>query len=358
MKQKKTIPINLRGIERADNDITIKDGACDEIINMRLKDGAWRPLGGKIEFNNFSYISGYENFYNIYSHSILAANMYVAVSGQNIVLIDSSDSISPITYETISDIETEFEIQIEIKGDFTIESDSAWLVPSILSGSGYGSSVTITVDPSITSDRSGIITITGDNGVYECNVDQAGLTLTASTPVNVDYYEQDEVIDVTILPSDSDFTSVENPASDLVTSLSDDQGANEVTASLAENPAGSQRSGTVRISHDDFPSIYQDVVINQEAAPFTIVCDPVTLLWLAAETDKKSSSVDIVPDTTFAVNVTGDTDKFDVTLNQLTNLISVQPLQVNISGDVYQINIEVTASGYVSDNIACSQAAI
>lgn len=356
MKQIKNKVINLKGIERNANDINAIDGACDEIINLRFKDGSWRPLGSKVEVNNFTPIEGYESFTNIYRHNILPEDHFIAKDGDTIILIAATEGVNPESKDMeASQSEENFIISIYVRGEFTIEKDQSWISLSKESGEG-ADSVTVTIDASSTANRNGSVTVTGDSGVYVCNITQEGIILTATTPVNVDYHQQDEVLDITILPSDADFTSTENPASDLVTSLSDDQGTNQVTASLAENPAGSPRSGTVRITHDDFPSVYQDVVINQEAAPFTIVCTPDSFLWAYDDNHvTKDSNVDIVPDATFAVNVTGDTTKFSILLNQTTNVIEITNLEVNTSGSSYQINIEVTSSGYTPDDITCTQ---
>jgi len=46
--------LQLEGVQRNAPNNTVKDGACQEIINARFKDGAWRPIGSKKKKFNFS----------------------------------------------------------------------------------------------------------------------------------------------------------------------------------------------------------------------------------------------------------------------------------------------------------------
>lgn len=50
-----TKTIQLEGIRRNDPDNIVVDGACQEIINARFRDGAWRPIGSKKTKFNFAH---------------------------------------------------------------------------------------------------------------------------------------------------------------------------------------------------------------------------------------------------------------------------------------------------------------
>lgn len=65
-------PITIAGIVRATKDSVARDGECDELINLRLKNGSWRPVGTPKDFPGFDTLSGsYDRLYihtNSYRH--------------------------------------------------------------------------------------------------------------------------------------------------------------------------------------------------------------------------------------------------------------------------------------------------
>jgi hypothetical protein len=356
MKEKKTTSINLRGIERAISDTNVPDGAGEEIINLRLKDGAWRPLGGKVLVNTFTPITGYEDFTNIYKHSILPENLYIAKYNNDIIIVDAGDSIRPLTYNPISDEITTFDIQIYIKGSYTIESDVAWMTPAEEEGSGYGS-VTITVGPSITTERTGKITVTGPNGAYDCDVTQGGINIVATSPALGERLAGDVVIDITeILPVGATFTSVELVDESWITNLVDDQGADTVTATLTENITGSDRSATIRITLDDYPSVYVDVTLTQTNT-LAIVATPDSFSWLWSVTTPKVSSIFIDPDDTIVLDIDDERDAFNVIIDQGLNTVTIKPVGTN-PGSIdnnMTIIVDGLTNTYVPDIITCVQ---
>ena len=235
----------------------------------------------------------------------------------------------------------------------------AWLTPSELNGSGLGS-ITITIGPSITSDRSGKITVTGDNGVYECDVDQLGIILTADTPVEATKLAQDVVIDITsILPVGSTFSSAESPDVAWITNLVDDQGSDTVTATLTENISGSQRTATIRITHVEFPTIYTDIVITQSEKELSVLSD--TSDWTGLEigiTHVIPFTAD--PDTTIYAHKSGDTSRFTVVVDNVLDQVEITTVFENYGPD-WVCLVELTdnatpgVSSYPPASILCTQ---
>ena len=69
--------IDIKGIERNANDINVIDGTSDEIINLRFKDGAWRPVGEKTITS--LHLPNLSNTSTIYHHPVNSENIIYSV---------------------------------------------------------------------------------------------------------------------------------------------------------------------------------------------------------------------------------------------------------------------------------------
>lgn len=85
-------PISIKGIVRATPDNVDGDGNCQEVINMRFKDGAWRSVGTKEDQTGEDLDSNYQNFYK---HPILPAHYIIAekTSTDKIVVTNPADPL-------------------------------------------------------------------------------------------------------------------------------------------------------------------------------------------------------------------------------------------------------------------------
>jgi len=68
------VSIPIKGINRTSPDKVSEDGNCQEIINARFVNQAWRPVGDKEELYTLGSLS---NFDNIYKHPVLPDGYYV-----------------------------------------------------------------------------------------------------------------------------------------------------------------------------------------------------------------------------------------------------------------------------------------
>lgn len=71
---KQAIP--LLGINRAENDLTVKDGSCETLHNLRYDAGAWRNVEG---FRRIGTIADNGGFRLFYKHPVTADNLYIAI---------------------------------------------------------------------------------------------------------------------------------------------------------------------------------------------------------------------------------------------------------------------------------------
>ena len=68
-----TTRIQIKGINRNKSRGEFADGDCQEIINMRFRDGSWRPIPGKEKkFNSFT-----DTYTKIWHHSQDGIDNYV-----------------------------------------------------------------------------------------------------------------------------------------------------------------------------------------------------------------------------------------------------------------------------------------
>lgn len=276
MKQVKNKGVSLRGIERNNNDINSVDGACDELINLRMKDGALRPLGEKHrDPKDLLALSGYGNFTNIFKHSVLPDGIYVALnsdsSGQSIVLADAFYGISPDTFlAEASDETSELVITASMEGAFTITTDSpSWITLSKASGTG-NDTVTATLGASDTTDRTGTITFDDGTHQFTCTVTQEGIGIAADEiSIITDYTAKfHEVIPLDIYPEGSAFTAVVTgtPNHLMVTENSLN---GSLIWSISQNRTEGNLVFTIRVTLDSYPDYYIDITITQisEFAP-------------------------------------------------------------------------------------------
>jgi hypothetical protein len=178
MKEIKNKVVSLRGIERNTNDINSVDDACEELINLRIKDGALRPVGEKnLDIKTLTGISGYESITNIFKHSPLPDGDYVALfsdsNGQYIIL--TGNNISPtIQLLTATELTRTFTLNIYIGEDWTATESESWISLSKTSGAGEDS-ITVTCGPSIAESQTGTITVNDGSKNFTCTVTLGGL---------------------------------------------------------------------------------------------------------------------------------------------------------------------------------------
>ena len=88
--------INIRGINIANSDIDVPDGSCQEIINMRYKDGSWRPAGDVDNdwiLENTSLI--------LHKHPVLADNIFICYDSSTDKIQKVKVDDTPHTYSDI-----------------------------------------------------------------------------------------------------------------------------------------------------------------------------------------------------------------------------------------------------------------
>ena len=95
--------INIRGINIANSDIDVPDGSCQEIINMRYKDGSWRPAGDVSSDWTLDYAG-----WILHKHPVLSTDKFICYDSRfdKIYVIDmtaqsSRKEILDITGETL-----------------------------------------------------------------------------------------------------------------------------------------------------------------------------------------------------------------------------------------------------------------
>lgn len=72
-RQRQTIPI--AGINRAENDLTVQDGCCETLHNLRYDAGAWRNVE---TFRQVAEITDFGGFTLLYKHPATADDLYIA----------------------------------------------------------------------------------------------------------------------------------------------------------------------------------------------------------------------------------------------------------------------------------------
>lgn len=72
-RQRQTVPI--AGINRAENDLTVQDGCCETLHNLRYDAGAWRNVE---TFRPVAEITDFGGFTLLYKHPATADDLYIA----------------------------------------------------------------------------------------------------------------------------------------------------------------------------------------------------------------------------------------------------------------------------------------
>lgn len=68
--------ISVLGINRAETDLTVKDGSCETLHNMRYDAGAWRNVEA---FRRIGMIDDNGGFQLLYKHPVTADDLYIAI---------------------------------------------------------------------------------------------------------------------------------------------------------------------------------------------------------------------------------------------------------------------------------------
>jgi len=76
-KEGSVVPIELQGITRNKTCVGMKDGQCEDILNLRFKNGSWRPSGdGKLVFSMGEKIGTTPHVEKVYSQLFIHTNVY------------------------------------------------------------------------------------------------------------------------------------------------------------------------------------------------------------------------------------------------------------------------------------------
>ena len=111
-----TIP--LLGIERNTSNINAKEGSCEEIINMRYKDNAWRPVN--LKSVKYGPITGGLDYEKIYRHGVLNDNQFIGYDSVENKIYKSTLSGSSNTETEILDLESEVFLNFSHLGNILI----------------------------------------------------------------------------------------------------------------------------------------------------------------------------------------------------------------------------------------------
>jgi hypothetical protein len=106
--QRKAMRINLKGIVRNRADGEFQDGECQEIINMRFRDGAWRPVPGKEKVYN-ALADTYTAIYHHVQDNVDNYVGYIQATG-GLYLIDMALGIGTLikTYMAGAEVKVQF----------------------------------------------------------------------------------------------------------------------------------------------------------------------------------------------------------------------------------------------------------
>lgn len=94
--------IEPKGIQRKFSDLNSPDGACEEVVNRRLKDGAWRPMYPKLLENTYDH-----GCTDLYYHEPANNDKYIGYhSGDDKVYLVDPDTPSKTAIKTLNGTET------------------------------------------------------------------------------------------------------------------------------------------------------------------------------------------------------------------------------------------------------------
>lgn len=95
---KQTVPV--LGINRAETDLTVKDGSCEKLHNMRYDAGAWRNIEA---FRRIGSITSNGGFQLLHKHPVTADDLYIAIDVTgNIHEVRFADGIFTSTQTIVS----------------------------------------------------------------------------------------------------------------------------------------------------------------------------------------------------------------------------------------------------------------
>ena len=69
-------PVPVLGINRAETDLTVKDGSCETLHNLRYDAGAWRNVEA---FRRIGAVTDFHGFELLYKHPMTADDLYIAI---------------------------------------------------------------------------------------------------------------------------------------------------------------------------------------------------------------------------------------------------------------------------------------
>ena len=86
-------PVPVLGINRAETDLTVKDGSCETLHNLRYDAGAWRNVEA---FRRIGAVTDFHGFELLYKHPMTADDLYIAIDTTGAVhevrfLLDADD---------------------------------------------------------------------------------------------------------------------------------------------------------------------------------------------------------------------------------------------------------------------------
>lgn len=142
--------ISLKGINRNATVLGAADGSCDDLINLRFKDGAWRVTGADTAVH--SGLADYKYLYihtNVYSHLLgvkdnqlwwiadidaddtftartpvalcdVSGEVQISQTGHLLTVIDAAGNVSYLLYYAVADEYREFDMDYNGKRDATI----------------------------------------------------------------------------------------------------------------------------------------------------------------------------------------------------------------------------------------------
>ena len=79
------VSVAIQGIDRSTPDDLCKDGTCEELHNLRYKDGAWRPVSEFEQIGSYTPSLSVGNKKIVYKHPATGENHYIVESVSNSV---------------------------------------------------------------------------------------------------------------------------------------------------------------------------------------------------------------------------------------------------------------------------------
>lgn len=152
--------IQLTGIARAVPQTDAPDGSCQEIINLRHRKGAWRPVGAKTTIGSSDF--GIE-FAGIYLHDIEGGinagyPNWIGYLDGSLYLIDRAIPITPVAILIASGLDTSIPVKVTFLKRFMLVTTGAG-IKMFLWGDGVYSLVETLPVPNVTLHRQNIFLV-------------------------------------------------------------------------------------------------------------------------------------------------------------------------------------------------------